>query len=122
MSDDIYKLLAERETTHGSYEETARISQECKNVSRTSDGWHALDADMKESLDSQDEKKARILSGDPNCIDHWRDIAGRAMLIVRRLESKSTSRPSVASPSRVVLETVASQRQFACRLPNGGYG
>ena len=33
-------------------------------------------------------KKARILAGDPYCIDHWRDIAGYALLVVRELEGR----------------------------------
>ncbi len=31
-------------------------------------------------------KIASILAGDPNEIDHWRDIAGYATLIVKELE------------------------------------
>jgi hypothetical protein len=80
MTDAIDALLEEREKTHGPYTEKARIIQELKEIMRGAAGWHALMDVQKESLEMIVHKIGRILSGDPNCADHWDDIAGYAKL------------------------------------------
>lgn len=71
-------LLDEREKTHGDFLETSCISQRLKGVwnTRVVDLSHA----QQEALELICLKMARILAGNPNCIDHWTDIAGYAEL------------------------------------------
>lgn len=86
--NEIEAILAEKEKTHGPYEEKARIIQMLKDVVRLSDGWVALEADQKESIEMIFHKIGRIVAGDASCPDHWKDISGYGWLPYRRLISR----------------------------------
>ena len=76
-------VLHERALSHGDYVLTARLAQALKDVLR-----HRLadaPADIRESVDMICTKLARVASGNPGEADHWKDIAGYARLIERRL-------------------------------------
>jgi hypothetical protein len=79
---DIDEILNEREKTHGDFEDVARVSQEIKDCFVRPDTSTSQD----EALDMIANKIARICCGNPNEVDHWRDIAGYATLVVRELE------------------------------------
>lgn len=83
---DTQELIAARQDTHGDYVTTAAFAQQIKALFRGYAG--KMSADQRESLDMIATKVARILSGNPNDIDHWADIAGYAQLIVNRLSRK----------------------------------
>ena len=76
-------LLNEREKTHGHYYNTATMTQEFKNIMHASINWPDLNVCQKESLEMIALKIARILNGDQDEPDHWRDIAGYAKLVDR---------------------------------------
>jgi hypothetical protein len=76
-------LLNEREKTHGDFAETARMSQALKSLMGTGYRYPELSDVQCEALDMIAVKIARIVSGDANEPDHWRDIAGYAQLILR---------------------------------------
>jgi hypothetical protein len=76
---NINTLLDEREKVHGEFWNTALIAQELKNV-MASHTDKLLDPVQVEALDMISSKIARILSGNPNFVDHWIDIAGYAQL------------------------------------------
>lgn len=82
---DVDAVLAEREKTHGSFVTHAVISQAIKNVYHAQPGWSKLADDMKESLEMNAHKVARVLNGDPTVADHWVDIAGYSKLVGDRL-------------------------------------
>ena len=73
-------ILEEREKTHGDFAETARMSQALKSLMSTGYRYPELSDVQCEALDMIASKIARILAGDPNQPDHWRDIAGYAQL------------------------------------------
>ncbi len=75
-------LLTTRETTHGSYSDTALYSQTIKSMVRGSANYNTLSNQQRESLDMIAVKIGRILSGNPDEQDHWKDIAGYATLAV----------------------------------------
>lgn len=81
-------LIAEREKTHGHWGDTARIATELKAVlapaleNRAARGERPLSPEQRESLDMILTKVARIVAGDPNHPDHWRDISGYAVLAI----------------------------------------
>jgi hypothetical protein len=82
-----HPLLAEREHTHGDFHATAMIAQRFKDVSKSTPNWSGNLTDVqRESLEGIFTKIARILSGDPNHPDHWRDIEGGAHLVSETLE------------------------------------
>jgi len=85
--NNIEQTLAERETSHGDYRDHAHTAQSIKNVMLSSTKWQSLSDPQKESLDMIAHKVGRILNGDPNFIDSWRDLAGYAMLIVNILQT-----------------------------------
>lgn len=75
------ELIREREKTHGSWYRTARIAQALKATLNWGENeGRRLSDGQREALDSIATKIARILSGDADEPDHWRDIAGYAEL------------------------------------------
>ena len=84
----IEQILQERQKTHGDFKEQAKISQILKDQMAQTDGWKEMwDPVKREALQMIQHKIARILAGDPNEIDHWRDIAGYATLVAKELEN-----------------------------------
>lgn len=83
------ELLDARESTHGSFLGVARMSQELKRVMSGGYKYPDLDDRQTEALDMIASKIARILSGNPNEPDHWRDIAGYAALVFKGLEERT---------------------------------
>ncbi len=83
---DINAIIKERGTQHGSLVDHARVCQAMKDAMRDSLGWSALASDQREAADMIVHKLARALSGNPNHLDHWVDIAGYATLVANRLE------------------------------------
>ena len=86
MIDDI---LNERQKTHGDFKYVADIAQELKGYMRKWDGWHRINTAQAEALEMIASKIGRILSGNPNEPDHWRDIAGYATLALNACSAAS---------------------------------
>ena len=76
------KLLEERKSTHGSFQENAWFSQNVKSMAHSSPQWERMEGYMKETIDMTIHKIARILYGDCNLEDHWKDIVGYNQLVV----------------------------------------
>lgn len=88
MTTDIETTLAERGTRYGTFVEHARIAQAIKAAYRDSPNWVKLPPDMKEALEMNAHKTARILNGDPDYHDSWHDIVGYVKLVADRLLGK----------------------------------
>ncbi len=85
-------LLNTREATHGDYGVNAGISQGIKAVFHGSPEYLSkLNAKQKESAELIATKFGRIVSGDPNLIQHWEDLAGYATLIVEDLRNAANA-------------------------------
>ena len=82
MNKEIGAILKERENTHGDFMFTAITSQGIKNTLRSATYWNTLTYDQKEVLDNIAQKMARIVEGNPDTLDHWRDIQGYAELAI----------------------------------------
>ena len=50
---------------------------------------NSLSPQQQEALEMICHKIARIVAGNPNFVDHWRDIAGYATLVANELEAKN---------------------------------
>lgn len=85
MSEPGQEVIEERENSHGDYLRQSRLAQAMKMAFHSQPGWERLSAPQRESLDMIAVKISRILSGDPNEVDHWRDLSGYATLIVNLL-------------------------------------
>lgn len=81
----ILHTLAERSKTHGDFLTNSVISQTLKLSLRARDGWEDLSASQREAIEMICHKLGRILAGNSNFEDHWRDIAGYATLIANQL-------------------------------------
>jgi hypothetical protein len=83
---NINDTLNERAHTHGDYREQAAFAQQFKRMMRAGRNWERLELTQAQSLEAFADKISRVLCGNANEPDHWRDVAGYAQLIVRELE------------------------------------
>jgi hypothetical protein len=81
-----HDLLSERSKTHGSFQQTARIAQAIKDVMRSAPNWHLLTDAMRESLEMDATKTARVLVGNPFEVDHWIDKEGYRDLVLEEIK------------------------------------
>lgn len=82
---DIQTTLNERRNTHGDFTLNSATSQRIKAIMRDGENWNLLIPYQREALEMVAHKIGRILSGNPDEVDHWRDIAGYATLVEQRL-------------------------------------
>jgi predicted GTPase len=82
------EILAERGKRYGTFEGHAKITQTLKVYMQrhNRDKWDCLTDDQREALEMIAHKIGRILNGDPDYEDSWRDIAGYAQLVADRLK------------------------------------
>jgi hypothetical protein len=85
---DINAVLAERGKRYGKFADHARIAMEIR-AAIFSNRSRDMKPDQIEALTMIAHKLARILNGDPDYADSWRDIAGYATLVADRLEGVS---------------------------------
>lgn len=83
---ELQATLSERGSRYGDFTDHALIAQDLQCVMQSSDGWAKLDNVKKQALQVIADKIARILNGDPNYGDNWRDIQGYAKLVEDRLK------------------------------------
>lgn len=81
----IAETIAERTKTHGDYKDVARVSQATLDLWRTGRNWKTLTDCQRETLQMIAHKVARILAGNANEPDHWRDLSGYSTLIERQI-------------------------------------
>ena len=93
MTDAIDHVLADRQTSHGNYADTARTVQHLKQAMREGNNWSILSDMQREALDMIVMKIGRILSGDPDHVDHWDDITGYARLVAAPLRNNKPKLP-----------------------------
>lgn len=88
LTTNMQKVLKERGDRYGRFDHHSEITQALKRDMRSFDlsKWAKLEPDQKESLEMIAHKIGRILNGDPNYEDSWRDIAGYATLVADRLK------------------------------------
>ena len=88
---NINEILAERGKTHGDFKDHAKTAQRLKFTLREqSKDWQIdFSYTQQEALEMICHKIARIVAGDPNFADHWRDIAGYSTLVANELEAKN---------------------------------
>ena len=88
---NIDEILSERGKTHGDFKEHAKISQYLKLTLREQSADWQIDFShtQQEALEMICHKIARIVAGNPNFVDHWRDIAGYATLVADELEEQN---------------------------------
>lgn len=84
--ESVTETLDSRAVTYGKFENLAKVAQSVKTAMfDTLEVRSSLAPDQREALEMIASKVARIINGDPNCLDSWHDIAGYAQLIADRL-------------------------------------
>lgn len=97
------QAVAEKERlgTHGKWDFQSAISQNLKFLFRKlAPNWDKLPNGVKEPVELICMKISRIVTGNPNEIDHWRDIAGYAELRIRQIKQEN-ERAQMASTELV---------------------
>lgn len=91
MNSTVSNILDERGQRYGNYLEQTKITTALLQVidGTLRDRRKTLEADQAAALNMIAVKISRILNGDPDYADNWRDIAGYATLVAERLEGKS---------------------------------
>lgn len=84
-------ILDERGSRYGNYLKQTEISQKLMFTMHTAlvERGKVLEADQQDALVMIAVKISRIINGDPDYADNWRDISGYATLVAERLEGKS---------------------------------
>jgi hypothetical protein len=104
-NDSVEKILEARKNVHGVFSVGAAFTQPTKKLFEAMPSWERMPADQRESIHMIIHKMQRIGAGDNNHIDHWEDIAGYAMLIVKALRGASWTPPETY-PDRAILTGV----------------
>jgi hypothetical protein len=88
MQTNVTEILAERQGTHGDFHENAKCSQELKSIvyEYGTNNPDLFSSVQREALDNICQKMSRIITGNPNHIDSWVDIAGYATLAAKDIE------------------------------------
>jgi hypothetical protein len=85
----IEKILDDRGKRYGNYLKQTEISRSIRTViDRGLPVQAILSPDQDDALTMIAVKISRIVNGDPDYSDNWRDIAGYATLVADRLDGK----------------------------------
>jgi len=85
--DGVKGILNERAATYGSFRDNARLAQALKRAmaEQAEDLGKTFADDQWEALEMIATKISRIVTGDPESVDQWDDIAGYATLVADRM-------------------------------------
>lgn len=81
-------MLDERGSRYGKFVDHAACTQDLKRIIYDRIKDKSLHADQLEALEMIAHKIGRIVCGDPDYEDSWRDIAGYATLVADRLKGE----------------------------------
>jgi hypothetical protein len=89
MTTSTDTILAERGNRYGTFVDNAATSQALKRLmaQHLAERNKELADDQWEAMENIAQKLARIINGDPDYADNFRDIAGYATLVADRLET-----------------------------------
>lgn len=85
MNEEITEILKERGQRYGPFKDHASISQQLKNVLYSARNWSRCSYSQQEALEMILHKIARIVNGDPNYDDSWKDIIGYTELVINEI-------------------------------------
>lgn len=82
------EILNERGKRYGNYLKQTEISRELRQIINKAIAERALvlAADQEDALMMTCVKISRIINGDPDYSDNWKDIAGYSTLVADRLD------------------------------------
>ncbi len=83
--NEIDSTLSERGERYGDFKDVARITNSLFATCREGNQFHQLSESQNLAVRMIYIKMARIVNGDPDCIENWHDIAGYATLVEQEL-------------------------------------
>ena len=83
--EHLESILETRRDRYGAFAANADVAQKIKGCIRLAETTCGLSFDQAEALDLIASKISRIVTGDPDYVDNWDDIAGYAKLVADRL-------------------------------------
>jgi hypothetical protein len=90
IDDSIQSTITTRGNQYGEFKSGGEIMQNLKYVMRETPNWNKLKPSQREALEMIQHKIGRILNGNPDYDDNWRDIAGYAQLILNNITGEGT--------------------------------
>ena len=84
MVQSTSEVLKQRVSRYGNYLDQTKISRELLGI--IAKHKPQMDSDQEDALMMFCVKISRILNGDPDYSDNWRDISGYATLVADRLD------------------------------------
>lgn len=87
---EINNILEQRKQTHGDFKKVAILDAELFSTFNTYK-YSSLSNDQYCAMKMILHKIARIGCGDPEFIDHWKDIVGYATLVINELEERNAT-------------------------------
>lgn len=111
----IDNIMEERGSTYGDFGNQAMCAQTLKQILHGHAHRHnvSLSVEQKEAIDMLATKLSRIVNGNPNKVDSWRDIEGYAKLIADRLEKHAVAVAGEVSLAAVESAAEASVGRFS---------
>ena len=97
---DLNKTLADRQKTHGDFQQVAKVAESLMN----SIEFQRLSASQSFAVRMIIGKLARIVCGNPNEPDHWHDIAGYAKLVEDELVVAAVNDRGTPDESSWIME------------------
>lgn len=90
---EVNATLEERGNRYGSFVGHAKITQDLKDIAKfhLTSRNKKLACDQQEALDMIFHKIGRIINGDADYIENFRDIAGYATLVMNRMKDSDGS-------------------------------
>ena len=86
--EKLQAILSDRGQQYGDFEEMSECIQALKDLMRNQPGWPRLAAFQREALEMTCTKIGRILTGNPDNLDSWMDIAGYTQKAAEMIERK----------------------------------
>ena len=93
---DLNKTLADRQKTHGDFQQVAKVAESLMNNIE----FQRLSASQSFAVRMIVGKLARIVCGNPDEPDHWHDIAGYARLVEDELTGSGNEKETSKSVSK----------------------
>lgn len=95
VSNELGVMLSQRGERYGPFAGHADITQtlkRCVHGHAGGAGWGRMSAAQREAMDMILHKIGRIVNGDPDYDDSWRDIAGYAERVVEAIRDAQQAR------------------------------
>jgi hypothetical protein len=110
----VAEVLKERGSNYGAFTTHASYAEALNVIYSSSPNWKTMEPDCKEALRIIANKIGRILNGNPEYDDNWRDIAGYATLVLNRITKVEPDTTTIKKPTfrHTTFRTIVRQPSY----------